>query len=178
MIGNLRTLGMLVVVAGIAVLPCAERVQSQEEIGISRGSTPDPIALENLAGETVDLADYFGKRPVLLEFWATWCENCEALQPQMDAAYERFGDQMGFFAIAVGVGQSPRTIRRHLRRHPVPYPLLFDKSGAAVRAFMTPATSYIVILDADGKVAYTGIGEGQEIDVAIEGVLELASQQE
>ncbi|MCZ6915374.1 MAG: TlpA disulfide reductase family protein [Gemmatimonadetes bacterium] len=167
---------MLVVVAGIAVLSCADRAQAQEEIGISRGSTPDPVALENLDGETVDLADYFGKRPVLLEFWATWCENCEALQPQMDAAYEQFGDRMDFFAVAVGVGQSPRTIRRHLRRHPVPYPLLFDKSGAAVRAFMTPATSYVVILDADGKVAYTGIGAQQDVGVAIERVLEMAGQ--
>ena len=172
----LETLGTLIVVAGIAVLPLAERASAHAQIGIARGSTPDAVSLEDLEGETVDFADHFGKQPVLLEFWATWCENCEALQPQMDAAYEEYGDRMDFFAVAVGVGQSPRTIVRHLRRHPVPYRLLFDESGAAVRAFMTPATSYVVILDADGKVAYTGIGAQQEIGAAIEGVLELAHQ--
>jgi thiol-disulfide isomerase/thioredoxin len=173
---TLNILGTWMVVAGIATPLLAVHTAAQDEIGITRGSTPVAVALDDLEGETVDLADYFGNQPVLLEFWATWCENCEALQPQMDAAYEEYGDRVDFFAVAVGVGQNPRSITRHLRRHPVPYRLLFDESGAAVRAFMTPATSYIVILDAEGTVAYTGIGAQQQIGEAIEGVLALASQ--
>ena len=100
---------------------------------------------------------------MLFEFWATWCENCEALHPRMLEAHERYGDRVGFFAIAVAVGQSERRVRSHLEKHPVPYPTLWDGRGEAVRAFETPATSYIVILDAAGRVAYTGIGRDQDI---------------
>ncbi len=70
--------------------------------------------------------------------------------------------------MAVGVGQNPSSIRRHLRRHPIPFPVLWDEQGAAVRAFMTPATSYIVIVDEQGTVAYTGIGREQNIEAAIQ----------
>ncbi len=44
-------------------------------------------------------------------------------------------------------------------------------NGEGVRAFMTPATSYIVIVDGEGKVAYTGIGPDQEVEEAILEVL-------
>jgi hypothetical protein len=87
-------------------------------------------------------------------------------------AHRRYGDRVAFFSVAVAVGQSERRVRDHLEKHPVPYPTLWDGRGAAVRAFETPATSYIVILDAAGSVAYTGIGRDQDVDAAIRSVLE------
>ncbi len=158
------------VLATMAVVAPAS-AQTYDEIGIARGSTPGAVQVESLDGASVDLGAYFGGKPLLLEFWATWCENCEALLPTMIAAYDQYSDRVEFFAVAVGVGQSPRSIGRHLRRHPMPIPILFDRKGAAVRAFMTPATSYIVLLDGDGRVAYTGIGPDQDIDAAIRSVI-------
>ena len=168
-ISKLPLAGLLLI--GVGVLWPAETLMGQEEIGISRGSVAQPVQLDDIDGQPTDLADLFGKKPVLLEFWALWCENCEALAPQMEAAYEKYGDQMDFFAVAVGVGQNPRSIRRHLARHPVSFPVLWDERGAAVRAFMTPATSYVVIVDAEGRVGYTGIGREQNIEAAVQGVL-------
>ena len=144
---------------------------AQEVIGISRGSLAVPVRLEDLDGQTVDLGERFGRKPVLLEFWALWCDNCEALAPQLDAAHEKYQDRLDFFAVAVGVGQNPRSILRHLNRHPIPFPVLWDERGEGVRAFMTPATSYIVIVDGEGKVAYTGIGPDQDVEEAILEVL-------
>ncbi len=166
----MRLAGFALIAVG-ALWP-AQTLVGQEEIGISRGSAAQPVQLNDIDGQPTDLADYFGKKPVLLEFWAIWCENCEALAPQMVAAYEKYGDQMEFYAVAVGVGQNPRSIGRHLRRHPLPFPVLWDEGGAAVRAFKTPATSYVVIVDEEGRVAYTGIGREQNIEAAIRGVLE------
>ena len=159
-------------VAGWSGLAVATPATAQEtRIGVERGTVPGAPALSDIRGGRVDLGDYFGHGPVLLEFWATWCENCEALHPRMLEAHERFGDRVAFFAIAVAVGQSERRVRSHLAKHPVPYATLWDGRGEAVRAFETPATSYIVILDADGKVNYTGIGRDQDIDAAIRTVL-------
>ncbi len=150
--------------------PDSQEVPGQSaQIGIPLGATPAGVSLERLDGEggTVDLADAIGRTPVLLEFWATWCENCEALHPRMLDASEEFGDQVAFYAIAVGVNQSPRRILDHLAKHPVPFPTLWDERGAAVREFQAPNTSYIVVLDSDGRVTYTGTGAGQDIDAAI-----------
>jgi len=144
----------------------------REQIGIAIGSRPYAGGVEDLEGHDVNLSDYLGHGPVLLEFWAQWCENCKALLPSMEEAHRRYGKRVRFLAIAVGVGQSPRTIKRHLRQHPAPYPTLWDGEGNAVRAFRTPTTSYVVILDAKGRVAYTGVGRDQDIVGAVRGVLE------
>ena len=149
--------------------------QQRGEVGIAVGETPATPTIENLDGEPVDLADYVGERPLLLEFWASWCEQCEALQPSMDAAFERYGDQVGFVAVAVAVAQTQRAVRRHLERHAIPFPMLWDTRGNATRAFLAPATAYVVILDADGTVAYTGIGPRQDIVKVVGDVLAAAT---
>jgi thiol-disulfide isomerase/thioredoxin len=168
---TLRIAAIAAVLLAVATAPSPIGAQ-EAPIGIARGATPDGFVLEDVRGGDVDLSEYFGQGPVLLEFWATWCENCEALHPRMLAAHERYSDRVSFFAVAVGVGQSVRRIRGHLEDHPVPYPTLWDGQGEAVRAFEAPATSYIVILDDEGRVAYTGIGRDQDIQRALSDVLD------
>ncbi len=154
-----------------AMLVGGAHAQERGEVGIAVGETPNLPSIEDLDGEPVDLAAHVGERPLLLEFWASWCEQCEALQPSMDAAFERYGDEVGFFAVAVAVAQTRRAVRRHLERHAIPFPMLWDTRGNATRAFLAPATAYVVILDAEGRVAYTGIGPQQDIVGAVGAVL-------
>jgi len=68
------------------------------------------------------------------------------------------------------VNETPASIRRHLADHPLPFPVLFDANGAAVRAYQAPTTSYIVVLDRSGKVAYTGAGAEQDLTAVLERV--------
>ena len=147
-------------------------VAAQEDaVGIAVGARPPAVTVVDLAGKPVDLSTIIGKKPILLEFWATWCSRCAALLPKMEAARSRFGDQMDFVAIAVAVGQTPAAVRRHLARHPSSFRFLWDSGGNAVRAFQAPATSFVVVLDRDGRVAYTGIGEEQDIEAAVKRVV-------
>ena len=142
-----------------------------DEVGIAIGSRPAGATVSDLDGHPVDLRTVIGKKPVLFEFWATWCPRCAALVPKMEAARARYGDQVDFVAIAVAVGQTPAAIKRHLTRHDIPFRVFYDTDGSAVRAFQAPATSFVVILDRDGKVVYTGIGEEQDIDGAVRRVV-------
>ncbi len=86
--------------------------------------------------------------------------------------YARYGDRIEYVAIAVAVAQSRRSVKRRLEQEPVDYPTLWDTKGRAVRAFLAPSTSYIVILDASGTVVYTGIGPMQDIEAAVTLALE------
>jgi thiol-disulfide isomerase/thioredoxin len=140
----------------------------QDVIGIPIGETPPAVTLENLQGDSVALAQWIGRKPVVVEFWATWCPICAALLPRMEAAKKKYGDRAEFIVVAVAVNQSKNSVRRHLDRHPMPFTFLWDGNGAAVRAFQAPSTSYIAILDAGGKVVYTGVGADQDIDAALE----------
>ena len=147
--------------------PKAAFAQEYGEIGIALGERPELVEIEDLDGNPVSLATYAQGRPVLIEFWARWCENCEELLPQMADVYSRYKDQIEFLAVSVAVAQTPRSVKRHLAQHPVDYPTLWDVGGRAVRAFLAPATSYIVALDADGLVVYTGNGPEQDIEAAV-----------
>ncbi len=146
---------------------------AQEVIGLPVGAEPEAVRVEDLDGDPVDLGRYIGTgKPVLLEFWATWCTLCAALEPRMLAASARYGDAVQFVVVAVAVNQSPRRVRRHVEEHEMPGPVFYDAAGAAVRAFRAPTTSYVVVLDGEGKVVYTGLGEDQDIEAAIEKALE------
>jgi len=147
-------------------------LQAQDQIGIAVGTVPEAVEVEDLEGSPVDLAEYVGKgTPVLLEFWATWCSLCAELEPKMATAAEKYGDDVKILVIAVAVNQSVRRVKRHVETHEMPGPVLWDGEGRAVRAYMAPSTSYIVVLDADGVVAYTGMGVRQDIDTVLQEVL-------
>ena len=150
----------------LALLALAGRLPAQDRIGIARGATPEPVTIEDLDGAAVDLGQWIGKQPVVLQFWATWCPICEALDPRVRAARAAHGDAVAFLLVAVGVNQTPRSVRRFLEKHPEPGLVVWDGKGRAVRAFEAPGTSYVVGLDASGKVVYTGFGADQDIAAA------------
>lgn len=150
-----------------ALTPLSVTAQARGELGIALGERPELVEIEDLDGNTVSMADYVGGRPALIEFWARWCELCEALHPQMMEVEARYHDRVGFVAVAVAVAQSQRSVRRHLEDEPMGFPTLWDDGGRAVRAFLAPGTSYIVVLDAQGRVTYTGSGDGQDIEAAV-----------
>lgn len=158
------TLRAAALLAGLTVASAAPL--PAQGIGIPIGQVPPAAQVEDLEGAAVDLSRYVGRRPLVVEFWATWCPICDALLPRMEAAHRRYGDRVDFLVIGVGVNQSRASMRRHVERHPAPFRFFFDARGAAVRAFQAPATGYIVALDAAGRAVYTGAGEDQDVTAA------------
>ncbi|MEP6687820.1 MAG: TlpA disulfide reductase family protein [Gemmatimonadales bacterium] len=147
----------------------AARAEAQEA-GIAVGARAPAVTVTDLEGAPVDLGGYIGRRPVLLEFWATWCEVCEALLPAVRAAHDRYGDRVEFFGVNVTVNQSPERVRKYVAVHRPPFRTLYDGEGAVTRAYEAPTTSFIVIIDRAGKVAYTGVGASQDLAAALAAV--------
>ena len=143
-----------------------------QESGIAVGTDAPVVTVRDLDGKAVDLGQYIGKKPVFLEFWATWCELCEELLPRVRAAKAAYGDRVEFLGVNVTVNQTRDRVRRYIEKHQPPFRTLYDEEGASTRAYEAPATSYVVIVDRSGKVAYTGSGGTQEFD----GVLRRVTQ--
>jgi thiol-disulfide isomerase/thioredoxin len=155
----------------LSIGPRALPGQEVSGVALPLGSEAPTAQVQDLDGEAVDLLAYVGDRPTLIEFWAVWCENCEALQPQLDRIHAEFGDRINVVAVAVAVAQSRRRVRRHVDEHDPGYAYLWDDRGAAVRAFEVPTTSVVVLVGEDGRVAYTGVGPDQDLIAAVERVL-------
>lgn len=135
--------------------------------GLAIGTVVTPVVVPDLDDQPFDFATVLGKKPVVVQFWATWCSICEALMPGMRAAKAQYGDRVEFIGVNVTVNQTPARVQRYLEEHDPPFRNLYDKRGLAVRAFEAPATGFITIVGADGKVAYTGSGERQDIVAAL-----------
>ena len=160
-----RGLTAVILILGISTAP---QTLASQEVSLPLGSQAPAAALEDLDGNPVQLLDYVEEgKPTLIEFWASWCENCEALQPQLDRIQETLGSQVNIVAVAVAVSQSQRRVKRHVEEQAPGYPYLWDGEGEAVRAYGVPGTSIVVILDGEGTVAYTGAGRDQNLVGAV-----------
>lgn len=159
---RLSALGMSALLLSLS----AAWVEAQD-IGLEIGTVAPPAALETLDGKAVNLSQWVGKQPALLEFWATWCSNCAELEPTMKAMHAKYGSRVAFLGVAVSVNQSPARVKAYVDRHQLPWTQLFDRRGDASGAYDAPATSYVVVLDGSGRVVYTGLGGRQDLESAI-----------
>ena len=163
--GRRALLGMTTLALGMTFL--APLPLEGQDIGLELGTKPAAATVETLDGDRVDLARYVGKKPVLMEFWATWCGNCTKLEPHMLAMHRKYGAQVEFLGVAVSMNQSVSRVKAYVEKHRLPWRQLFDRKGEAGGAYDAPATSYVVVLDKTGKVIYTGLGGDQDLESAL-----------
>lgn len=167
----MKILRTIAAVASLAVTAgFASPAVALAQDGIAVGARAPAIVVSDLSGRNVKLAPgsaTVAGRPMLIEFWATWCEFCERLEPHMKQAYAKYGNRVQFSAVAVNVNQSASRVARHVKDRSLAYPVYYDGSGDATRAFEVEATSFVVVIDRNGKVVYTGVGDKQDLDAAL-----------
>jgi thiol-disulfide isomerase/thioredoxin len=153
-------------VAVVALALAAPWAQAQDS-GIEVGSKAPSAAVETLDGQPADLSSVLGKGPVVIQFWATWCPTCKAMEPAMLAAQQKYAGKVTFVGVAVSVNQSPRAVQAYSQKHSPKMTHFFDRRGKAVDAYEVPATGFLVIVNKAGQVVYTGLGPQQDFDAAI-----------
>jgi thiol-disulfide isomerase/thioredoxin len=117
---------------------------------------PD-FTLPNLRGDPIALAGWRG-RPVLINFWATWCPPCRAEMPDLDEV-AREGAGSGLTVLAVNLQEEPLAIAAYLRTLGVGgVTPLTDTSGAIFRQYRISGLPTTVALDRDGVVREIHVG--------------------
>jgi thiol-disulfide isomerase/thioredoxin len=145
----------------------ASSMARAQDLGIEIGSTAPAAKVQTLDGKDADLAQYIGKTPMLIEFWATWCPNCKELEPTLVSMAKKYGSQVKFVGVAVSVNETPDKVKLFVEKHGLPGDQFFDNKGNASGAYDAPATSYVVVINKAGKVVYTGLGGRQNLEAAI-----------
>jgi thiol-disulfide isomerase/thioredoxin len=146
------------------VTPQVARAQSQ---GLRVGDKAPTAIVQTLDGRDVDLGQFVGKTPVLIEFWATWCPLCKQLEPTIKALHDQHGEALEIVHIVVPQNQTPARAREYVERRGLPGRFFFDAQGAAYKAFAAYHTSYILVLDRRGIVVYSASGSEQSLDAAV-----------
>lgn len=128
--------------------------------------------LPELDGGSRALAAESG-RPVLVHFFATWCEPCKAELGSLRRFLDRRADQVK--VLAVNVGEVPGRVRRFLEDTPVNFPVLLDADRAVAKSWAVEGLPTTVVLDKNltprlavtGDLDWTNANVGEEIDRAL-----------
>ena len=118
-----------------------------------------PIELPGLDGKVHALAAWRG-RPLIINFWATWCEPCRREVPLLRALkHDRAAENLEIVGIAI---DSPDAVRQFIGRLGIDYPVLLgEKDGfAAITAFgMDTVLPFSVFADPSGRIVSFKVGE-------------------
>lgn len=113
-----------------------------------------------LTGKTVSLSEFKGRKVVMIEFWATWCDICIHEIPDLLKLYADWKDKgFEFLSIAVPPGEADE-VRTFLREKKIPYPTFLDEdlTVAAGLYGLTGPIPIKVVIDHKGVVRYAHVG--------------------
>ncbi len=135
------------------------------------GALPN-VTLSDFDGNTVRLADYVG-RPLVLNFWASWCVPCLAEMPGFEQVYQRQRSAVEF--LGINLQDDPGAAAAVIRQTGISYPVARDTDGSAfvaLRAFGMPTTIFV---SAEGEVLslHTGGLSVAELEEQIISLFEL-----
>lgn len=119
-------------------------------------TTPN-LPFQDLNGTSYTIKDLKGK-PIILNFWASWCPPCRAEMPSMNRAWEKVKDE-GILMLAVNVGEPPETISQFTEEVPIDFPIILDVDTQLSQAWGVRGMPTTYIIDAAGKVVYSAVGE-------------------
>ncbi len=117
---------------------------------------PD-FKLADLNGTFKSLSDYQGK-PVVINFWATWCPPCIAELPSLNRAQERLKES-GVNFIAININEELQTINSFLRDYPINFDVLRDETSAQILNWNMTGLPTTFILDGKSRVVYQALGD-------------------
>jgi len=123
---------------------------------------PD-FTLQKLGGGSVTLSDYRGKKPVVLDFWASWCPNCRRDMPKLSRMYDKYKDQVE--VIGVNLRESNSTAQNYISSAGISFPIVMDPNGATSNAYGNRYTNTHVLIDKNGNIVRTVPGDIRETDI-------------
>ena len=118
-------------------------------------AAPD-FDLKDPQGRPQRLADYRG-RPVILNFWATWCPPCREEMPAMQRASEVLKKE-GIAVIAINVGDDAETVGQFLDEAPVDFPLPMDTDSKVAQRYGMKGLPTTYVIDPAGRLVYSAMG--------------------
>jgi peroxiredoxin len=130
-----------------------------------KGAQPAPdFELVDVDGDKHRLSDYRGK-PLIINFWATWCPPCREEMPSMNRAWSKVKDDVSM--LAINVGEDEDTIFIFSADYPIDFPVLLDRSGDVIREWPVKGLPTTFVLDREGNIRYMAVGAREWDDDAL-----------
>lgn len=152
----------------------AETTSAQTE---ATSETQEPVTAPDITlydeeGNIYQLADFFGK-PIVLNFWASWCGPCRNEMPHFEEAYLREGENVHFLMVNLVDGETETvdTAASFISKQGYSFPVYFDMDGSAANTYQVstiPMTWFInaeghLVAYANGSISADLLGQGLDM---------------
>lgn len=171
---NWRGLMLVVFFIGLAWinlsrLPVDAAMADQSIEAAKVGFLAPDFTLPNTDGDDIALSELRG-RPVVLNFWATWCPPCRAEMPALEQTWQRYGKE-GVLILGINQGESQAVVERFARGTvDTTFPLLLDRRTEVGRTYAVRALPTTVFVDAEGRIQDIKVGGPLNLATILDGL--------
>lgn len=149
---RLKVILVMILTSGLLITGCATGSEPTAAVG---KAAPD-FELQNLDGQSISLSELKGK-PVLINFWATWCRPCVFEMPYLQQIHEEWSDK-GLVVLAINIGDSSTEVEGFLQNHNFSLPVLLDTTEVVAQKYGIRPIPTTFFIDKDGIVRNKIIG--------------------
>jgi thiol-disulfide isomerase/thioredoxin len=159
-------LATALLVSGCSLQPdVSTRTQPQ-----TRTSEPAPaLSGTSLTGTHLNLASFRG-RPVVLDFWASWCGPCRAEQVDLNSLASRYAAR-GVQFLGVDIRDDSANALAYIQQYHVTYQSLFDQSSDAAGTFNVDAPPTTLVIDRSGTIRLRELGTLVDVSATLNSLL-------
>lgn len=171
-----KLFALLLALAMVLCCGCGQQKQEPEteQTTEAEGYPGVDFTVYDREGNPVSLSDQVGK-PVIVNFWATWCGPCKSELPAFQQAYETYGDQVVFMMVDMVQGRTETKAGaiEYVDGQGYSFPLYFDEDQTAVAAYEIGAVPATFVIDETGKLVTNHVGamSYEQIETLIKAVL-------
>jgi thiol-disulfide isomerase/thioredoxin len=121
-------------------------------------------------GNTVEFSSKKGK-PIILNFWASWCPPCKAEMPDFEEAYKKYGDEVEFMMVNLtdGYQETLQKAKEHVSSNGYTFPIYFDTESSGAYAYNISSVPATYVIDTEGNIVAHAIGmmTAEDLETAI-----------
>lgn len=123
----------------------------ETDSGENAAETAPDFTMTNASGEEIKLSDFFDK-PVVLNFWASWCGPCKSEMPHFEDAYQKYGEDINFVIVNLtdGARETVENASDFIEKQGYTFPLYFDTNTEGAMTYGTYSIPVTYFIGADG----------------------------
>ena len=124
------------------------------------------FSVSTIDNREIELSELYNKGPLLVNFWALWCEPCKVEMRVLKKLYEKYKDK-GF--MIVGINQdSPKSVskvRSYISSQKINFPVALDPNNQYLQKLNGQSIPYSLLFNGEGEIVYKSVGylPGDEI---------------
>lgn len=152
-----KQLLLLIAVAVLVILAIMQPNGSNKEKTAQVGFQAPEFELNGFDSTSYSLAQLKGK-PVLINFWASWCGPCRKEAPEFVSLYRKYKDKIEFYAVNATSDDTIEGASSFVKEYQLPFPVLLDEKGDVSQLFKVRSYPTTFFVDGKGTIVSINLG--------------------